>query len=325
MEIEPILKPNPFDKRFSLFPIRHADMWNLYKEASGAFWQVEEIVLAKDIEDWQNLPAEMRRWLSRVLAFFQVADGLVNENLINTFSREVQIPEARSFFGMQIAVENIHQETYALLVETLIQDEKEKAQLFDALNSFPSILAKAKWCEQWTDDEKPFAERLIAWACTEFIMFSSSFAAIFYVKAHFRSMPGLCFSNELIARDEGLHARFACLLFRKLHYPPSLERIHEIVRSAVQSEQAFVRDSMKSDTSLHVKSTDMEAYVEYVADMLCTMLGIEKIYQTPLPESLQYMQLIDLPGKTNYFEKRNSAYSIAPPRKMQTFSIEEHF
>ena len=326
MEIcEPILKSNP--KRFSLFPIKHADMWALYKEAGAAMWQAEEIVLAKDIEDWANLPLDMKKWLSRVLAWFQIADGIVNENLINNFSKEVQVPEARAFFGLQIAVENIHQETYALLVETLIESDKEKINLFDALNTYPSLNKKAEWCAQWTSDTVPFAERLVAWACTEFIMFSSSFASIFYVKAHFRTMPGLCFSNELISRDEGLHARFACLLFKKLRKPPTLERLHEIIRSAVACEHVFVTDAMgkEEDSELHVKPSAMRAYVEYVADILCGMLGIEKIFMTPLPESLNYMQLIDMPGKTNYFEKRNSAYSVAPPTKMQTFSIDSSF
>tara|TARA_X000000950_G_scaffold181227_1_gene219775 strand:+ start:53901 stop:54887 length:987 start_codon:yes stop_codon:yes gene_type:complete len=315
---EPILRPNP--NRFSLFPIRHSDLWGMYKEAESSFWQAEEVTLDKDVEDWPKLPSNVRKWLTLVLGWFQIADGIVNENLINNFSKEVQLPEARSFFGIQIAMENVHQETYAILVDTLIQEDQEKARLFDALNNFTSLRQKAEWCSRWTDDSTPFGERLVAWACCEMIMFSTSFAAIFWVKAHHHSMPGLCFSNELISRDEGLHCKFACVLFRKLRQPPSRETVHQIIRSAVLAEQTFVRDC-----GFDKVVEPMLRYTEYVADILSTMLGFEAIFGVTLPEELSFMQTINMIGKTNFFEKRVSAYSVRPPEKMVSFDYSDDF
>jgi len=309
---EPLLTPNP--KRFSLFPIRHGDLWSLYKEAESSFWQAEEITLDKDVEDWAHLPADVRDWITSVLGWFQVADGIVNENLITNFAKEVQAPEARCFFGMQIAVENVHQETYAVLVDTLITDALQKEQLFDAISNYPSLKAKADWCNEYTDSNIPFARRLVAWACTEMLFFSTSFAAIFFVKAHHRTMPGLCFSNELISRDEGLHCKFACVLFRQLKHPPAIDDVHNIIRSAVDAEKTFVIDSCCARMQ-----DAMLTYVEYVGDILCSMLGIPLLYHTPLHAKLEYMRMIDMPGKTNYFEKRNSAYSVKPPEKMSGF------
>lgn len=315
---EPLLRPNP--GRFSLFPIRHTDLWALYKEAEASFWQAEEVTLEKDVEDWPALPENVRRWLMLVLGWFQIADGIVNENLINNFSTEVQVPEARSFFGIQIAMENVHQETYAILVDTLIDDEQQKAKLFDALNHFPSLRQKADWCARWTDSATPFGERLVAWACCEMLMFSTSFAAIFWIKEHHRTMPGLAFSNELISRDEGLHCKFACVLFRKLKNPPSRSTVEEIIRSAVDSEKTFVRDC-----GFDAVVEPMLSYTEYVADILSTMLGFEPLFGTPLPTELSFMRTINMVGKTNFFEKRVSAYSVRPPAKMDKFMVTGDF
>ena len=321
---EPLLAPNP--RRFSLYPIKHPDIWNEYKKAEQSFWQAEEVNLENDVNDWKTIDPKIRTWVGMTFAWFQVADGIVGENLINTFSQEVQIPEARCFFGFQIAMENIHAECYSMLVDTLI-DSTQKESMFDALNSFSSLKAKAHWCEIYTNPETAnFAERLVAWAATEMIMFSASFASIFYVKAHLKKMHGLTYSNELISRDEGLHCQFACLLYSKLVNPLSEQEVHKIISGAVSSEVDFVHEALPDGVPLMTKE-DMSNYVRYVADLLCKMLNTAPIYNQALPKNLTYMETINLRGTSNFFERKVSAYTVKPLAKMDKnkFELTEEF
>lgn len=322
MNSETILKPNP--NRFSLYPLKYLDMWQQYKDAESSFWQVEEIKMDQDIQDWKTISTPIRNWISTILAFFQVADGLVCENLVNTFSQEVQIPEARCFFGFQIAIENIHAECYSMLVDTLIETE-EKERYQNAIVHFPCVKRKIEWCEKYTNPmTASFAERVVAWACTEMIMFSSSFAAIFYVKAHLQKMNGLSFSNELISRDEGMHCKFACLIYSKLNNKLPVEKAHEIIKDSVEVEKSFVRDSLTEDIPM-MSNREMCSYVEFVADILCTMLEIPKIYNTNLPRELEYMETISMKAQANFFERRVSSYSVKPLIKSDKFDMDMDF
>lgn len=319
---EPILSPNP--NRFSLYPIKHLDIWEEYKKAESSFWQAEEVNLENDVTDWKTIDPKIQKWVGMTLAWFQVADGIVGENLISTFSQEVQIPEARCFFGFQIAMENIHAECYSMIVDALI-DPLQKDNMFDSLNSFKSLRSKADWCQQYMDcKNNSFAERLVAWASTEMVMFSASFASIFYVKAHLRKMNGLTFSNELISRDEALHCKFACLLYSKLIYKLEQAKVHEIITGAVNAELDFVQESLPDQIPM-MDSIEMSNYVKFVADVLCTMLCVDKIYNQPLPPKLQYMETINLRGSSNFFERKVSAYSVKPIEKLSKLAIDSDF
>lgn len=304
---EPLLRPNP--SRFVLFPIKYDDIWEFYKKAEASFWTAEEVDLSKDIKHWEErLTTEERFFISRVLAFFAASDGIVNENLVVRFSKEVQIPEARCFYGFQIMIENIHSEMYSLLIDTFIKDPVERDYLFRAIDTVPCVGKKAEWALRWIEDEKaPFGERLVAFAAVEGIFFSGSFAAIFWLKKR-GLMPGLTFSNELISRDEGLHCDFACLLFKHLHKKPTPSTVRQIIIEAVIIEQEFLTEALPV-ALIGMNCTMMSNYIEFVADRLLVALGQPKHYNTENP--FDFMDLISLQGKTNFFEKRVGEYQKA--------------
>lgn len=304
IEEEPLLMENK--KRFVLFPIKYHEIWQMYKKAEASFWTAEEIDLSKDLHDWdKRLNDDERFFISHVLAFFAASDGIVNENLLERFSNEVQVPEARCFYGFQIMMENIHSETYSLLIETYIRDPAQRTFLFDAIETIPSIKLKAEWALRWIADERStFAERLVAFAAVEGIFFSGSFASIFWLKKR-GLMPGLTFSNELISRDEGLHTDFACLLFSHLRKKPSKETIQAIIVEAVSIEQDFLTSSLPCPL-LGINARLMKQYIEFVADRLLVALGNNKYYNATNP--FDFMENISLQGKTNFFEKRVSDY-----------------
>ncbi|KAJ3261022.1 Ribonucleotide-diphosphate reductase (RNR), small subunit [Boothiomyces macroporosus] len=325
-ETEPILTPNL--KRLVLFPIQYNQVWQMYKKAEASFWTVEEVDLSKDTIDWEEkLNDDERYFIQNVLAFFAASDGIVNENLVARFSNEVQIPEARCFYGFQIMIENIHSEMYSLLIDTYIKDPETRNNLFDALDTIPCVRKKADWALRWIfDSTSSFAERLIAFAAVEGIFFSGSFAAIFWLKKR-GLMPGLTFSNELISRDEGLHCDFACLLFNLLQKKPSTERILEIITEAVSIEQEFLTDSLPVDL-IGMNSTMMKTYIEFVADRLLVELGVEKHYKATNP--FDFMEMISLQGKTNFFEKKVGEYQksgvMNSTRSQPTkFTLDEDF
>lgn len=302
---EPILRENK--SRFVLFPIQHDDIWEYYKKAEASFWTAEEIDLSQDLVDWKKLNDGERQFISHVLAFFAASDGIVNENLAENFIAEVQYTEAKFFYGFQIAIENIHSETYSLLIDTYIKDNKEKDRLFNAIDTMPFVKKKADWALQWID-EGSFAERLIAFAAVEGIFFSGSFCSIFWMKKR-GLLPGLSFSNELISRDEGLHCDFACLLYNN-HLVNKLDpaKITAIIKDAVEIEEEFVTEA------LPVKLIGMNAelmcqYIEFVADRLLMELNCDKVYNVTNP--FDFMELISLQGKTNFFEKRVGEYKKA--------------
>ncbi|KXN83733.1 Ribonucleoside-diphosphate reductase small chain [Leucoagaricus sp. SymC.cos] len=304
---EPLLKESR--RRFVLFPIQYPEIWQMYKKAEASFWTAEEMDLSKDLRDWTNrMNDNERHFISHVLAFFAASDGIVNENLVERFSNEVQAAEARCFYGFQIMMENIHSETYSLLIDTYIKDPAQREYLFDAIDTIPCIKRKAEWALKWISDQRStFAERLVAFAAVEGIFFSGSFAAIFWMKKR-GLMPGLTFSNELISRDEGMHTDFACLLFSHLKRRPHPEVVKTIITEAVAIEQEFLTDA------LPVKLIGMNAdlmcqYIEFVADRLLVSLGNEKVYDKTNP--FDFMDMISLQGKTNFFEKRVSDYQKA--------------
>ena len=304
---EPLLEENK--KRFVLFPIQYNEIWQMYKKAEASFWTAEEIDLSKDLIDWdKKLNDDERFFISHVLAFFAASDGIVNENLLERFSNEVQVPEARCFYGFQIMMENIHSETYSLLIDTYIKQPAQRTYLFDAIETIPCIKKKAEWALRWiADDKSTFAERLVAFAAVEGIFFSGSFASIFWLKKR-GLMPGLTFSNELISRDEGLHTDFACLLFSHLRKRPSMAKIQSIITEAVTIEQEFLTQSLPVPL-LGINSTLMMQYIEFVADRLLLALGNEKFYNSTNP--FDFMENISLAGKTNFFEKRVGDYQKA--------------
>lgn len=305
MTIEKILEPNPF--RFVLFPIQSDVIWKMYKQAVASFWTVEEVDLTQDIKDFEEkLSDGERHFITHVLAFFAASDGIVNENLAISFMNEIQMAEVRCFYGFQIAVENIHSEMYSLLIDTFVKDEKKKLHLFHAIETIPVIERKASWALNWVSNGT-FAQRLVAFACVEGIFFSGSFCSIFWLKKR-GIMPGLTFSNEFISRDEGLHRDFACLLFRTLEQKPSYEVVCEIVIDAVNIEQDFVSDALPVNL-LGINSKLMKLYIEFVADHLLSTLDFPKYYNTPNP--FDWMELISLQGKTNFFEKNVGEYSKA--------------
>ncbi|VEN43883.1 unnamed protein product [Callosobruchus maculatus] len=302
-ELEPLLKENP--RRFVIFPIQFPEIWAKYKEAEASFWTTEEVDLSRDLEHWKQLTKGERHFISHVLAFFAASDGIVNENLVERFSQEVQITEARCFYGFQIAIENVHSEMYSVLIETYIKDPQEKEFLFNAIETLPCVRKKADWALNWISSKtSTFGERLVAFAAVEGIFFSGSFAAIFWLKKR-GLMPGLTFSNELISRDEGLHCDFACLLFTYLVQKPSQERITNIIRDAVAIEQEFLSDALP--VSLIGMNCDLMCqYIEFVADRLLSELGCKKIYNVKNP--FDFMSIISTEGKTNFFEKKVGEY-----------------
>lgn len=299
---EPLL--NPTSSRLILFPIKYADIWEAYKNASSLFWTVEEVDLVQDISDWDKLNQNERHFISHVLAFFASSDAIVNENLLEKFGQEVQVPEARCFYGFQIMIENIHSEMYSLLIETYIRDSQQKNFLFNAIETIPAVQKKAQWALNWINDSQPFSTRLVAFACVEGIFFSGSFASIFWLKKR-GLMPGLTFSNELISRDEGLHTDFACLLNKHLNKKCPMQTVIEIVKEAVTIEQEFVSVALPVNL-IGMNCNLMCEYIEYVADVLLMNLGLKKYYNKPNP--FDFMENISLRGKANFFEKKVAEY-----------------
>ncbi|XP_060798680.1 ribonucleoside-diphosphate reductase subunit M2 B [Neoarius graeffei] len=300
---EPLLQQNK--KRFVIFPIQYPDMWKMYKQAQASFWTVEEVDLSKDLAHWERLKPEEQHFISYVLAFFAASDGIVNENLVQRFSQEVQVPEARSFYGFQILIENVHSEMYSLLINTYIRDLKERDYLFNAIETLPCVKRKADWALQWiSDTNATFGERLVAFAAVEGIFFSGSFAAIFWLKKR-GLMPGLTYSNELISRDEGLHCNFACLMYSHLVKKPSADKVKDIITEAVSIEQEFLTEALPVDL-IGINSVLMNQYIMFVADRLLMDLGLPKVYEAENP--FDFMEFISLEGKTNFFEKRVAEY-----------------
>ena len=323
---EPILTPDP--KRFVTFPIVHNDIWKMYKKALACFWTAEEIDLAADLTDWKKLTPNEQHFIKNVLAFFAASDGIVNENLAINFFEEVQYAEARAFYGFQIAIEGIHNEVYSQLIDTYIKDSDEKMRLLQGLETIECVKKKGKWALRYTDrNTATFAERLVAFAIFEGIFFSGSFCAIFWLKKR-GLMPGLTFSNELISRDEGLHCDLACLLYRKhLVNKLPIEDVHKIISEAIDIESEFVSKSLPVEL-IGMNSKLMIQYIKFCADRLCTSLGVPKLYNEKNP--FNWMEMISIDGKTNFFEKRVSEYSMAKvqvssERIEQKFSLEEDF
>jgi len=300
---EPLLTENP--RRFVILPIQYSDIWMMYKKAQASFWTAEEVDLSWDLRDWEKLSENEKYFIKNVLAFFAASDGIVNENLVEHFMSEVQIPEARCFYGFQIAIENIHSEMYSLLIDTYIKDGKEKENLFNAIETIPAVQKKAKWALRWINaGNASYAERVVAFAAVEGIFFSGSFAAIFWLKKR-GLMPGLTFSNELISRDEGLHTDFACLLFKHIANKPDKERVLEIVKDAVDIECEFLTDALPV-ALIGMNNELMTQYIKFVADRLLMELDCDKYYNAVNP--FDFMEIISLEGKTNFFEKRVGEY-----------------
>jgi ribonucleoside-diphosphate reductase beta chain len=321
--VEPILVKN--NDRFVLFPIMHNDIWQFYKKAEASFWTAEEIDLSQDLIDWnEKLTDDERHFIKHVLAFFAASDGIVNENLAENFLSEVQYTEAKFFYGFQITIENIHSETYSLLIDTYIRDNKEKTYLFNAVDTIPCVKRKADWALRWID-EGSFAERLIAFAAVEGIFFSGSFCSIFWLKKR-GLMPGLSFSNELISRDEGLHCDFACLLYNNhLVNKLSKETVTKIITDAVEIEKEFVTDAIPVKL-IGMNAELMQQYIEFVADRLLGELGCDTIYNASNP--FDFMDMISIQGKTNFFEKRVAEYQkagVLNSGENQSFSLNEDF
>lgn len=304
--VEPILQENK--DRFVIFPIKHHDIWEWYKKSQASFWTAEEIDLHQDLTDWNNkLSSEEKYFIKHILAFFAASDGIVNENLAENFVNEVQYAEAKFFYGFQIMMENIHSETYSLLIDTYVKDEKEKDQLFHAIEVFPAIMKKAQWALKWIKSDS-FAERLIAFAAVEGIFFSGAFCSIFWLKKR-GLMPGLTFSNELISRDEGVHCDFAVHLHNHhLKNKVSKERITEILVDALKIEREFVTESLPVSL-IGMNATLMTQYLEFVTDRLLVELGCDRVFNVTNP--FDFMDMISLQGKTNFFEKRVSEYQKA--------------
>ncbi len=319
---EPLLKENP--NRFVLFPIQHDDIWSWYKQSEASFWTAEEIDLSADLVDWEKLTDDERHFIKHVLAFFAASDGIVNENLAENFVNQVQYTEAKFFYGFQIMMENIHSETYSLLIDTYIKDTAEKNYLFNAIDNLECVKKKANWAMRWIENGS-FAERLIAFAAVEGIFFSGSFCSIYWLKKR-GLMPGLTFSNELISRDEGVHCDFACLLYNDhiIHKLPK-ETIEKVIVDAVNIEKEFVSDALPVKL-IGMNSEMMCTYIEFVADRLLSALSNPKIYNVENP--FPWMDMISLQGKTNFFEKRVGDYQksgVMAERDKQIFSLDEDF
>lgn len=321
MSREPLLAPD--DNRFVMFPIIHDDIWQMYKKQVDCFWRAEEIDLTKDLDHWNTLNDDEKYFISSILAFFAASDGIVLENLASRFMNEVQVSEARAFYGFQIAMENIHSHTYSLLIETYIKDAAEKNRLFNAISFFPCIKKKSDWAQKWIrDNRSSFATRLVAFACIEGIFFSGAFCSIFWLKKR-GLMPGLTFSNELISRDEALHCEFAVLLYSKLIKKVDKSRIYEIIKEAVEIETEFICEALPCKL-IGMNSELMTQYIQFVADRLCVQLGYKKIYN--VTNCFDWMELISLESKTNFFEKRNDSYALANKTKLDiSFDFSDEF
>jgi ribonucleoside-diphosphate reductase subunit M2 len=319
--IEPLLTPD--DNRYVMFPIKHEDIWKMYKKQVDCFWRAEEIDLSKDIDHWDTLNRDEKYFVSMILAFFAASDGIVLENLALRFMGDVQNSEARAFYGFQIAMENIHSETYSLLIETYIKDKEEKNRLFNAIENFPCIKKKSDWAQKWIKDNRSgFATRLIAFACVEGIFFSGAFCSIYWLKKR-GLMPGLTFSNELISRDEALHCEFAVLLYSKMINKVKKSRVHEIIKEAVEIENEFICEALPCRL-IGMNSMLMNQYIQFCADRLCVQLGYEKIYNVLNP--FDFMELISLEGKVNFFERLNDSYALANKNKDENvFEFNEDF
>ena len=296
------------ENRYVMFPIIDEDIWKMYKKQMDCFWRAEEIDLSKDIKHWATLNNDEQHFIKHILAFFAASDGIVLENLGQRFMNEVQIAEARAAYGFQIMMENIHSETYSLLIDTLVKEEREKTNLFEAINNYPCIKKKADWAIKWINDKRSsFATRLIAFAAVEGIFFSGSFCSIYWLKKR-GLMPGLTFSNELISRDEGMHTDFAVLLFSKLEKKPKKAKVIDLIKEAVVIEQEFITEALPCKL-IGMNAKLMKQYIEFVADRLIVQLGYPKIYNSANP--FDFMEMISLEGKTNFFEKRVGDYSLS--------------
>ncbi len=312
------------EKRYVIFPIKYPKVWEMYKKAEANFWTTEELDLSKDIKDFDKLTDKEKYFIENILAFFAASDGIVNENLVERFCNEVQILEAKFFYGFQISMENIHSETYSLLIDTYVKDKVKKDILFNATEKIPSVQKKAEWTMKWINDkDSDFGKRVIAFAAVEGIFFSGSFCSIFWLKKR-GLMPGLCHSNELISRDEGLHTEFAVLLYSMLKNKPSEETILSIIKEAVVLEKEFITESLPCDL-IGMNKELMKQYIEYVSDRLLLMLGLKKVYNASNP--FEWMELISIQGKTNFFEKRVGEYSniAASDSKDNVFSLDDDF
>lgn len=323
---EPILMEQ--SQKFCMFPIRYNQVWEMYKKAQASFWTAEEVDLSCDVQQWDTLSDSEKHFITHVLAFFAASDGIVLENLASRFLNDVQIAEARAFYGFQIAMENIHSEMYSLLLETYIKDSKEKDFLFKAIENIPCVSKKAKWALNWIQSSRTFAERLVAFACVEGIFFSGSFCAIFWLKKR-GLMPGLTFSNELISRDEGLHCDFACLLYSLLLNKLQAQKVLEILLEAVEIETEFVCDALPC-ALIGMNATLMSQYIKFVADHLLASLGYQKHYNVENP--FDWMEFISLQGKANFFERRVGDYqkasvmsSLQEGVKNFVFNVDEDF
>ncbi|GFV44814.1 ribonucleoside-diphosphate reductase subunit M2 [Trichonephila clavipes] len=320
---EPLLRENP--RRFVIFPIEYQDIWQMYKKAEASFWTAEEVDLSKDLIDWEKLKPEEKHFISHILAFFAASDGIVNENLVERFSQEVQVTEARCFYGFQIAIENVHSEMYSLLIDTYIKDKAERQKLFNAIETLPCVKKKADWALNWISSASAsFGERVVAFAAVEGIFFSGSFASIFWLKKR-GLMPGLTFSNELISRDEGLHCDFACLMFSHIKNKPSEKRVVQIITDAVKIEQEFLTDALPV-ALIGMNEKLMKQYIEFVADRLLVELGCEKVYNVENP--FDFMEHISLEGKTNFFEKKVGEYQkcgVMSKKEDHCFTLDADF
>lgn len=305
--------------KYSIFPIQYSRLWEAFKAQEHAFWTAEELDFSGDLLDWRNkLNDNERHYIKHVLAFFAQSDGIVNENLAIRFYKDVEIPEARAFYTAQMMIETIHAEVYGLLIETYIQDTKEKNQLFDAINTMPTIAKKAQWALKWIDSQEDFAKRLVAFAAVEGIFFSGSFCSIFWLRKR-GLMPGLASANNLIARDEGLHWEFATLLYKDMGLSISKNDFEQIIRESVLIEQEFIRDALPVRL-IGMNSDLMEKYIEYTADRLTLRFGFPKIYNSENP--FDFMALIDVETKANFFEKKITEYKKA---QSTTFTLDEDF
>ncbi len=313
----------PDDNRFVMFPIKDKTIWEMYKKQVDCFWRAEEIDLSKDLDHWNALTNDERHYISMILAFFAASDGIVLENLAMRFMNDVQLAEARAFYGFQIAMENIHSHTYSLLIDSYIKDDVEKTKLFQAITVYPCIKKKSDWAQKWIHDNRShFSSRLVAFACVEGIFFSGAFCSIFWLKKR-GLLPGLTFSNELISRDEALHCEFAVLLYTKLAHKLPKKRIHEIIKEAVDIEIEFICEALPCKL-IGMNSDLMSQYIKFVADRLCIQLGYEKIYSVTNP--FDFMELISLESKTNFFESKVSAYALANKTKSEDiFEFNEEF
>ena len=317
---EPILKEQ--NNRFTLFPIKYNDIWEAYKNQQKAIWTADEIDYLADLNDWETLKPEEKTFIENILAFFAGSDGIVLENLVTKFCKEIQIPEVRSAYTFQAYMENVHSEVYSLLIDTYIKDNKRKEECFNAIETIPAIKKKADWALKWINDDKSFAERLVAFSCVEGIFFSGAFCAIFWLKSKGKMVKSLGKSNELIARDEGMHTDFAVLLYSKLINKLDKEVIYDIIKEAVNIEKEFICDSLKCKL-IGMNSDLMSEYIEFVADRLLTQLGYDKYYNKSNP--FGFMNSMNLDGKTNFFEQRVTEYRIEQDASMKNFVIDDDF